>query len=490
MKRLLTLLLACLVLLCPLSAPAEGDAAAYEAERQRWIASPAAAETLSAEEQAVDALLAEMKEEADRCYDGSTAFGLIAGPESPAAKSRLFDFCRALPKGGELHTHDSTFLSADGLIDLLISWPGVRICLDGGDGDMCLYGPKAAEIPESAVGLKEALDSGRITRKELRDALTLPQGLNFQQAWKMFDSFFAKTSGLDADLELRAKLFEEAFRSAVRQNVLLLETKIWMTGREEYDRQVLEMIRQCYYTVKREFPAFTVRVIACSGKQEGVGVEKSTERLRGAIRLSREVLDESDPEHPQPFVIGLDLVQEEDTGLPLKNWAGFFLSEEVRSSGLELYLHCGESLQPGNESVVDAVLLSTRRLGHGLNLFRFPRVVEKVLEDGIAVEVCPVSNCLLGYCPDLRLHPAQHYLQRGIPVVLCSDDAMYLEHESLTEDWFAAVLSWDLSLAEIRQIARNAILYSGLPAEKQEELLDAWQKQWDDFIKEEAKTNG
>ena len=30
----------------------------------------------------------------------------------------------------------------------------------------------------------------------------------------------------------------------------------------------------------------------------------------------------------------------------------------------------------------------------------------------------------------------------------------------------------------------------GLPAEKQEELLDAWQKQWDDFIKEEAKTNG
>ena len=72
----------------------------------------------------------------------------------------------------------------------------------------------------------------------------------------------------------------------------------------------------------------------------------------------------------------------------------------------------------------------------------------------------------------------------GIPIVLCSDDAVYMEDVPLTEDYFAAVLSWDLSLPEIRQIVENSILFSGLSLEEINGLQNILDQQWDAFITE------
>ena len=71
--------------------------------------------------------------------------------------------------------------------------------------------------------------------------------------------------------------------------------------------------------------------------------------------------------------------------------------------------------------------------------------MEKYSVDGIAVEVCPMSNYRLGYVDDLRLHPALTYLRDDIPVVICSDD--------------------------------------GLPDDEKDSLMRAWEAQWAEFIK-------
>ena len=62
------------------------------------------------------------------------------------------------------------------------------------------------------------------------------------------------------------------------------------------------------------------------------------------------------------------------------------------------------------------------RIGHGLALVRHPLLMEMARDRGIAIEVCPISNQVLGYVGDLRAHPAVAYINAGIPVVLSPDD--------------------------------------------------------------------
>ena len=154
----------------------------------------------------------------------------------------------------------------------------------------------------------------------------------------------------------------------------------------------------------------------------------------------------------------------------------------MKESGLKLFLHAGESLRYDNEEVIDAYLFGASRIGHGITLFRFPKLMEKFREKGIAVETAPISNYRLGYVSDLRLHPAQIYLKYGIPVVICSDDGLFLSREPLTDDFYAVILSWNLGVAEIKELCRNAIVYAGLPQDETEALLAKWEKDWNDFV--------
>ena len=69
--------------------------------------------------------------------------------------------------------------------------------------------------------------------------------------------------------------------------------------------------------------------------------------------------------------------------------------------------HAGESFSRKNKNCFKAAKLGSKRLGHGLNLLRNPKAIEIIKQKGITVEVCPLSNILLGYVNDLNWHPAK-----------------------------------------------------------------------------------
>ena len=93
-----------------------------------------------------------------------------------------------------------------------------------------------------------------------------------------------------------------------------------------------------------------------------------------------------------------------------------------------------------------------------------------------------MSNYRLGYVADLRLHPGLQYLINGIPVVLCSDDGLFMARAPMVDDFYAAILCWDLNLGDIKAICRNSITYSGLSEKEINRLMLAWEKQWKDFV--------
>lgn len=140
-----------------------------------------------------------------------------------------------------------------------------------------------------------------------------------------------------------------------------------------------------------------------------------------------------------------------------------------------------------NDNVVDAYLLKAKRLGHAINLYRYPKAIDNMKKSNVSISLCPVSNNILGYVYDLRMHPGVEYMRRGVSVHLASDDPLKEEHEGLVDDFFMATIAWDLNLADIKMLAKNSLKNSFLTKKEKQAAISAWENQWNSFVEESLK---
>ena len=59
-------------------------------------------------------------------------------------------------------------------------------------------------------------------------------------------------------------------------------------------------------------------------------------------------------------------------------------------------------------------------------------------------------------------HPLPVYRKHGVPVALSTDDEG-VSRSHLTEEYLRAALTYDLSYADLKEMARNSLEYSFLP---------------------------
>lgn len=133
----------------------------------------------------------------------------------------------------------------------------------------------------------------------------------------------------------------------------------------------------------------------------------------------------------------------------------------------------------------DAVLLGSKRIGHGYLLDRHPKLLELIKQKDIAVEINPVSNQVLKLVEDYRNHPASIFLANNIPIVISSDDPSFWEVLPLSHDFYIAFLgisSKHHDLRILKKLAQNSINYSSMNETEKQEGLRLWQGKWDDFI--------
>ena len=124
-------------------------------------------------------------------------------------------------------------------------------------------------------------------------------------------------------------------------------------------------------------------------------------------------------------------------------------------SDIGLSIHGGEVDMPGRQ-VHDTLLLGATRIGHGLNLITDPDTMLLMRDRKALVEINLVSNHLLEYFPDLSRHPFPEYLRTGIPVCLNTDDRGSWD-SNMTDEYFTAVTTFNLSWAEVVQLGRNSL---------------------------------
>jgi adenosine deaminase CECR1 len=93
--------------------------------------------------------------------------------------------------------------------------------------------------------------------------------------------------------------------------------------------------------------------------------------------------------------------------------------------------HAGETLldtggsasqTPEKSNLYDALLLKSKRIGHGFSLTKHPHLIEEFIKKDICIELCPISNELLHLCRNIKEHPYPQLLAAGIPCTVNSDN--------------------------------------------------------------------
>jgi len=148
----------------------------------------------------------------------------------------------------------------------------------------------------------------------------------------------------------------------------------------------------------------------------------------------------------------------------------------------KLYLHAGETYSRSNTELYDAILLGTKRIGHGFGLIMHPDLIEIVKRENICVECCPASNKILGYQHDLRTHPARTLLANGVKVSLNPDDHGFFDSPGVTLDYVLAYLAWDLNVCDLKQLCLNSIEFASISDADKKSLKSFFDYKWKIFL--------
>lgn len=133
------------------------------------------------------------------------------------------------------------------------------------------------------------------------------------------------------------------------------------------------------------------------------------------------------------LICGFDLVGAEDRKNHIGHYSDLLVAFTSTCSDLGITIpflfHAGESLldaggsnNPDNSNLYDSLLLGAKRVGHGYAILNHPGLVELYKKRKICVELCPISNELLGLCGNIREHGFRGLLAAGLECCLNADN--------------------------------------------------------------------
>lgn len=453
----------------------DDDVAAYLKARARLIQQDRARRlgaglTLTADEERAEQGLLAMKRaelERTRAYFPPAHSYLLEKTKQVISSSPVLEVMKRMPKGGILHAHGSAMGDFRWLVSHATYRPDCYTY--AGDDGAVLRGTLRLSAHSPGEGwrpvseLRAAAVDKAAFDAQIYQSITLgEEDLGAPRIWDEMSKAFRRTAGLLGEPSIHAEYWRRMLSSLMDENVQYLESRT-----AQIDEALIAEARA-------RDRAFDVKFIPAAGR--------SSTRERMAELLSAVL--ERRIQNPDR-VKGFDLVEEEDRTSTNLHFIAELLAArreaERRGVTLPLYLHSGESTWAENENLYDAVLLGAPRIGHGLALIKHPLLMDIVRSRGVAVEVCPISNQILGYVPDLRNHPAVHYISAGLPIVLSPDDPAIMRH-TFSEDFYVAFMAWGLDLRGLKQLAINSLLYSAMTEDETQKALASWRSRWETFI--------
>ncbi|MBN1425978.1 adenosine deaminase [Candidatus Fermentibacteria bacterium] len=169
--------------------------------------------------------------------------------------------------------------------------------------------------------------------------------------------------------------------------------------------------------------------------------------------LARQAIAEGQQFHTRSGVVGFDIAGAERGNPPSLFREAFLLA---RQGGLGLTVHAGED--EGPRAVWEAVdELGARRIGHGCSALQDTTLIQRLARDRILVECCITSNYQTGAVARGTRHPIFRFLEQGVPVAICVDNATVSRTDIVHE---SELVAEEVGMEEVARIHREAREFS------------------------------
>uniref|UniRef100_A0A182N9D8 Adenosine deaminase n=1 Tax=Anopheles dirus TaxID=7168 RepID=A0A182N9D8_9DIPT len=404
--------------------------------------------------------------------------------------SPLFEFIREMPKGAVLHAHDTALASTEVILNATYRphlWQrGDFKSESGPEFKFSRTEPSTGDGWELVAAIRRRMGADKYD-DEIRQLFTLYDAdpLNayrtINDVWNRFSRLFLALDPIVTYRPVWEYYFREALREFREDNVMYLEfrgllpTLYDLDGNTYTPEDVVEIYRRVTEEFKAANPGFagTKFIYAPLRFADNQTVDQY---LSLAERLHIQYGD---------YVVGFDLVGQEDTGNPLQQFVPQLLN---MPASINFVFHAGETNwhgMPSDENLFDAIMLGTKRIGHGYALLKHPVLLEKVKQRKICVEVNPVSNQVLKLVADYRNHPASVLFTSDFPLVVSSDDPSFWRAAPLSHDFYMAFLgmaSAHQDLRLLKRLALNSLHYSLMSEREKEEANGMFLESWNNFI--------
>ena len=204
---------------------------------------------------------------------------------------------------------------------------------------------------------------------------------------------------------------------------------------------VINGIHKALTRANTEF-GITSKIIMCFLRH--LDEEQCFEILNHAVRHKDKIIG-----------VGLD---SSEKGNPPQKFKSLF--EAAIKEGFLTVAHAGEEGPP--EYIWDSLnLLKVKRIDHGVQCLKDDKLVEKLRDNNIPLTVCPLSNVKLCVFDRLENHNLKKMLDKGLRVMVNSDDPAYFGGY-LNTNLIETAKALKLSLEDIKILIQNSFKSSFL----------------------------
>jgi adenosine deaminase len=406
----------------------------------------------------------------------------------------LYAFLYRMPKGGDLHTHLSGAVYAESLLryaaqdHLCIDRNALAIVAGPAAGAECMPGQVDAGLTQT----DNALENAMINSLSMRDFVPGAES-GHDHFFATFDKF-GHISGAHA-----GEFVAEVVERAADQNESYLELMALTGGkqiselgsrvgldsdfestRKKLDDAGLAKLVSGLSAHVDQMEEGRVRLLNCGLNPDSASCRVQVHYIFQVLRESpkgaafAQVLAGFSLAASDARVVAVNFVQPEDGHISMHD---FHLQMQMLDYAKRIYpsvhltLHAGElasGLVPPDGlrfHVREAVELGhAERIGHGTDVMYEKNAGELLAEMSkrrVAVEVnLTSSDLILGVQGDR--HPFPIFRKSGVPVVLSTDDEG-VSRTHLTQEFQRAVMTYNLSYPDLKQIVRNSLEYSFAP---------------------------
>jgi len=417
----------------------------------------------------------------------------------------LLAFLQQMPKGGDLHVHLFGAIYAESMID----WASESaLCVDRSTSQLIHAACDSCEPYKPKPSVRCAYQD-HILYDQLIDAWSMrnwqpDEGSAHDHFFATFDKFGPALENHigDAVAEVAARAAEdhlqyvELMNTADGAQAAILGTKVLGSGGEAgneirldsdfsklRDKLLAGGMSNVVSAVRAQTDADEARrreLLHCGTAKAAPGCAVTVHYLYQVLRgLPREqvfaqILLGFELAKNDPRYVGFNLVMPEDWYVPMRDFDlhmriiealhKFYPAVHVSLHADELWIglvppeglrfHIRESIERAG----------AERIGHGVAVMSEDNAVgllEEMAKKSVLVEICLTSNdMILGVTGDR--HPLPIYMKYGVPVALATDD-QGVARGDMTHEYLRAVETYNLSYAQLKQMARASLEHSFIP---------------------------